>query len=101
MNRFQRKSSVTPAQPGNLPLQHCHISIGVLIDHSLVPDVLGSAGKLQCAERFLSAHETWTDVGNDHGLSIAAQRVLHTASIAVYRLCAGFCSDQAQFHLAW
>lgn len=98
MSMFEGKTSVTPAQSGDLPLQHGHISIGVLIDHSLVSDMLGSAGKLQSAERFLSAHQAWTDVGNDHGLSVAAQRVLHHAIVLVYWLYASFCSGKLQFH---
>ncbi len=59
-----------PAETHDLPLQHCHISIGVLVDDSLVTDVLGPARKLQRAERLLCTHAAGAYIGNDHGLGI-------------------------------
>ncbi len=59
-----------PAEAQDLPLQQCHVSIGVLVDDSLVADVLGPAGKLQRAERLLCAHAAGAHIGNDHGLGI-------------------------------
>ena len=70
--------SVIPTQAHNLSLQHGHITIGVLVDDRFVADVLGAAGKLQRAQRLLSAHLAWTDIGYDHGLGVPAQRILHT-----------------------
>ena len=39
----------TPSQSDDLPLKECHVTAGVLVDDSLVADVLGSACKLQRA----------------------------------------------------
>ncbi len=59
-----------PAETQDLSLQRCHIPIGVLVDDSLVTDVLGPAGKLQRAERLLCTHAAGAHIGNDHGLGI-------------------------------
>ena len=62
-----------PSQAGDLSLQQGYVSTCVLVDDSLVADVLSSACKLQRAERFLGAHLAWADVCNDHCLGVSAQ----------------------------
>ena len=77
LQQLRGSSKKSPAQANHFPLQHGHISAGVLVDHRLVANVLGPTRKLQRAQSLLSAHLAWADISDDHGFSISPKRVLH------------------------
>ena len=46
MRSFEQLPRHIPPQTHNLSLKHGNIAVGVLVDDSLVADVLGTAGEL-------------------------------------------------------
>ena len=68
-----------PLQPQDLLLQHSYIAPSVLVDDSLVADVLGPLRKLEGGQGLMSADKSRAHVGNDHRLGVATKGVLQSA----------------------
>jgi hypothetical protein len=69
-------------------LQYRCVAGGVSVDDGAVADVLGAAHEVERGERLVEAARAGAHVGDDHGLGVAAQRVLRRGGRSIMRALA-------------